>query len=48
MEEEGWGVGGGEVMYTSDTSIAWTSPEKTDDSVVKSTGQVDLAMLSSV
>lgn len=35
-------------MYTSNTSIAWTSPEKTDDSVVKSTGQEDLAMLSSV
>lgn len=38
----GWG-GGGEVMYTSNTSIAWTSLEKTNDSVVKSTGQVDLA-----
>lgn len=38
----GWG-GVDEVMYTSNTSIAWTSLEKTNDSVVKSTGQVGLA-----
>lgn len=33
-----------EVMDTCNTSIAWTSPEKTNDTVVKSTGQVDLAV----
>lgn len=42
--EEGCVCGGDEVMYTSNTSIAWTALEKTNDSVVKSTGQVDLAM----
>lgn len=31
-------------MYTSNTSMPWTSPEKTNDTVVKSTGQVDLAV----